>query len=30
VVLGHADPGTLVDIRVVQATAGQLTGARAA
>jgi tRNA-2-methylthio-N6-dimethylallyladenosine synthase len=30
VVLGHAEPGTLVDIRVVQATAGQLTGARAA
>ena len=30
VVLGHAEPGTLVDIRVVQATAGQLTGTRAA
>jgi tRNA-2-methylthio-N6-dimethylallyladenosine synthase len=30
VVLGHAEPGTLVDIRVVQATAGQLMGARAA
>ena len=30
VVLGDAEPGTLVDIRVVQATAGQLTGARAA
>ena len=30
VVLGLAEPGTLVDIRVVQATAGQLTGARAA
>ena len=30
VLLGHAEPGTLVDIRVVQATAGQLTGARAA
>jgi len=30
VVLGHAEPGTLVDIRVIQATAGQLMGARAA
>ena len=30
VVLGNAEPGTLVDIRVVQATAGQLIGARAA
>ena len=30
VLLGHAEPGTLVDIRVIQATAGQLTGARAA
>jgi len=30
VVLGGAEPGTLVDIRVVQATAGQLMGARAA
>jgi len=30
VVLGTAEPGTLVNIRVVQATAGQLTGARAA
>ncbi len=30
VVLGHAEPGTLVDIRVVKATAGQLMGARAA
>jgi len=30
VLLGQAEPGTLVDIRVVQATAGQLTGARAA
>ncbi len=30
VVLGNAEPGTLVDIRVVQATAGQLAGARAA
>jgi len=30
VVLGHAEPGMLVDIRVVQATAGQLMGARAA
>src|SRR5207302_2556453 len=30
VVLGHAEPGTLVDIRVTHATAGQLTGARAA
>ena len=30
VVLGRAEPGTLVDIRVIQATAGQLMGARAA
>ena len=30
VILGAAEPGTLVDIRVVQATAGQLTGTRAA
>ena len=30
VVLGHAELGTLVDIRVIQATAGQLTGTRAA
>jgi tRNA-2-methylthio-N6-dimethylallyladenosine synthase len=30
VVLGESEPGTLVDIRVVHATAGQLTGARAA
>jgi tRNA-2-methylthio-N6-dimethylallyladenosine synthase len=30
VVLGSAEQGTLVDIRVVQATAGQLTGTRAA
>jgi tRNA-2-methylthio-N6-dimethylallyladenosine synthase len=30
VVLGQAEPGSLVDIRVIQATAGQLTGARAA
>ncbi len=30
VVLGNAEPGTLVDIRVIQATAGQLMGARAA
>src|SRR6266571_3076852 len=30
VVLGHAEPGTLVEIRVIQATAGQLTGVRAA
>ena len=30
VVLGNAEPGTLVDIRVVQASAGQLAGARAA
>src|SRR5207237_9564984 len=30
VLLGQAEPGTLVDIRVVQPPAGQLTGARAA
>ena len=30
VVLGHAEAGTLVDIQVVQATAGQLIGTRAA
>ena len=30
VVLGQAEPATLVEIRVVQATAGQLTGTRAA
>ena len=30
VLAGHVEPGELVDIRVVQATAGQLTGTRAA
>ncbi|HET7467844.1 MAG TPA: MiaB/RimO family radical SAM methylthiotransferase [Candidatus Dormibacteraeota bacterium] len=30
IVLGRAEPGTLVNIRVAQATAGQLMGARAA
>ena len=30
VVLGQAEPGSLVDIRVIQATAGQLMGTRAA
>jgi tRNA-2-methylthio-N6-dimethylallyladenosine synthase len=30
VILGRAEPGTLVDIHVIRATAGQLTGARAA
>ena len=30
VVLGRAEPGTVVDIHVIQATAGQLMGARAA
>ena len=30
IVMGRGEPGELVTIRVVQATAGQLTGARAA
>jgi tRNA-2-methylthio-N6-dimethylallyladenosine synthase len=30
VILGHADAGTLVDVNVIQATAAQLTGIRAA